>query len=766
MIQRARDAGRKCVASAIAVAIASCGTAASIASAADAGGDEIAEIVITAQFRSQNLQEAPLAITAVDAALLEARGQSTIESVAQSAPSVQFSAGGQGGGAQTAVVMIRGIGQTDFQFPNEPGVGVYIDDVYYGILFGTAFDLVDLDRVEILRGPQGTLAGKNSIGGSIKLFSQKPGPDPDGYLEATVGSFDRTALRGATNLTLVPDRLYARISGIDRHVDGYVTRLDYGCVHGVALPGGSFAQPRNGCVIGTEGGQDVTAVRGALRWLPSDLIEDNLAADVTRDRSQASAAKALYLPNPDYLTAPDSYTNYSNYTSYPGTANQYTNPAISYLDAWGLTNTLDVMPGGIWSVKSISAYRHSEGEAAWDGDNSPENISNNYSVFDHEQFTQELRLAVNLPRTELTVGAYYYDARSHVGGRVDVGVAGLDFSSWDPFRQTSKSAFAHAVFHATDRLNLTGGLRYTREDKTYTFSRTSPIPGVPTDARVASLEGLSRGFEGDRVDWRGAVDYEFVPDVRAYAQVATGFKGGGVNPRPYLEMQLVPFKQETSTSYEVGIKSLLFDRRLRLNVDYFRNDYENYQGQVGACPDISPPGFPFCSATRNIGDARIDGVELEFDARLLHGLSVDGSASYTDFRFTRAVEGSGITPGLTRAPFVPEWKYSLGVQYAVELGSAGRITPRADWTYQSDMETNIPNRVDGFLYGRVEPRGLLNLRLPYTSPGGDWEAAVAVTNLTDKFYYSNKYDRYTQSGNAYGAPGRPRELLFTVKRTF
>jgi iron complex outermembrane receptor protein len=764
MIQRTIGAGGMCVAAAVAAVIAMCGATASAAEAT--GGDEIQEIVITAQFRSQNLQEAPLAVTAVDAALLEARGQTNIEAVAQSAPSVQFSAGGQGGGAQTAVVMIRGIGQTDFQFPNEPGVGVYIDDVYYGILFGTAFDLVDLDRVEILRGPQGTLAGKNSIGGSIKLFSQKPGADPNGYLEATVGSFDRVALRGATNLTLVPDKLYARISGINRHVDGYLDRLDYGCVHGVAIPGGTFAQARNGCVIGTDGGQDVTAVRGALRWIPSDLIEDNLSADVTRDRSQASAAKALFLPNPDYLTPPDSYTNYSTYTGYQGTANQYTNAAVSYLDAWGVTNTLDVTPGGIWSLKSISGYRYTEGESAWDGDNSPENISNNYSVFNHEQFTQELRVSVNLPRTELTAGAYYYDARSHVGGRVDVGVAGLDFSSWDPFKQTSKSAFAHAVFHATDKLNLTGGARYTREDKTYTFNRESPIPGVPTDPRVASLNGLSRGFKGDRVDWRVAVDYELVADVRAYAQVATGFKGGGVNPRPYLEMQVVPFKQETSTSYEAGIKSMLFDRRLRLNADYFHNQYKDYQGQVGACPDISPPGFPFCSATRNIGDAKIDGVELEFDARLLHGLSVDGSASYTDFRFTQAVQGSGITPGLTRAPFVPEWKYSLGAQYAFELGSGGRITPRVDWTYQSDMETNIPNGVTGFLYGHVDSRGLVNLRVPYISPEGDWEAAVAVTNVADKFYYSNKYDRYTQSGNAYGAPGRPREFLFSVKRNF
>src|SRR5690606_16810572 len=163
-----------------------------VAQTADTASDDgIKEIVVTAQFRNQSLQEAPLAITAVDAALIEARNQTNITELAQRAPGVQFSAGGQGGGAQTAAVTIRGIGQNDFQFPNEPGVGVYIDDVYYGITFGTAFDLVDLDRVEILRGPQGTLSGKNSIGGSIKLFSRKPNDDPDAYVELSAGSLDR-----------------------------------------------------------------------------------------------------------------------------------------------------------------------------------------------------------------------------------------------------------------------------------------------------------------------------------------------------------------------------------------------------------------------------------------------------------------------------------------------------------------------------------------------------------------------------------------------
>lgn len=738
--------------------------------ASGAGGDVIQDIVVTAQFREESLQRAPLAITAVDRALMEARSQNNVEAVAQRAPSVSFSAGGQGGGAQTASVMIRGIGATDFQFPNDPGVGVYIDDVYYGISVGAAFDLVDLDRIEILRGPQGTLAGKNSIGGAIKLFSRKPGPDSDAYIEGTYGSLNRLNLRGATNFTLVDDKLYARITGLARHVDGYVKRLDYGCVTGVKAPGGAQTVPSENCVIGTEGGQEIYALRAALRWMVSDRIENNIIVDFTEDRSEASASKLLHMPLVDgrnYLTGPKSYTNFATYTGHPDTPDQFTVPGISHLQSFGVSNTLDAEISDSVAVKSITAYRFARALSAWDGDVSPEDLSTNYVGFRHRQFTQEVRLSAKLGEwLDATVGGYYYRGRSRQDGRVDVGVAALDFTYDDPYRQDSESAFLHMAAHLGPKFNLTGGLRFTHESKNYAFHRSSPIIGVPTDFRVASLDGLVGNFSGSRWDYRFAADYELARDVRIYAQVATGFKGGGINPRPFLASQVVPYQQEQSTSYEIGLKSILLERKLRLNVAYFHNDYKGYQGQVSSCPDISPPGFPFCSATRNVGDARIDGVEMEFDARPFEGASVDASVSYTDFRFVSAAVGSGITPGQTKAPFVPAWKYAIGTQYEAGLGEHGSLTPRIDWIWQSSFETNIPNGIPGYTLGDVDARGLLNLRLTYKSPSRDWEAAIAVTNATDKFYYVNKFDRVSQSNTAYGQPGRPREIMFSIKRSF
>lgn len=757
----------------IAVLAISPSTASAQANSED-GSDGIADIIVTAQFKNQSLQEAPLAITAIDSALMEARSQTNVAELAQRAPGVQFSAGGQGGGAQTAAVTIRGIGQNDFQFPNEPGVGIYIDDVYYGITLGGAFDLVDLDRVEILRGPQGTLAGKNSIGGSIKLFSQRPDDSPNAYVEGTYGSLNRVQLKAATNITLAQDKLYARLTGVARHVDGYLKRLDYSCVTGVKAPGGTFASKADGCVIGTEGGQDIYALRGALRWIASDTIENNLIVDFTEDRSEASPAKAILEPTVNgrsYITGPEEYTNYSTYTGHADTPNQYTIPAISYVRNWGISNTLDIELSNALSLKSITAYRFAKGRSAWDGDNTPEPTITQFPNFKHQQFSQELRLALQLGAlADMTFGGYYYDAKSVQGGRIGIAPAGLDFVSNDPFDQISKSLFAHAVIHAAPGFNVTGGLRYTKENKTYTFSRTSPIPGVPTDFRVAPLDGLSASASADHWDWRIALDYEVATDVRFYGQIATGFKGGGINPRPYYPEQAAPFGIEESTSYEVGIKSMLFDRKLRLNADYFHNDYTGYQGQVSSCPDITPalpPGVPaFCGATRNIGDAKIDGVEVEFDARPIRGLSIDGSFSYVDFRFVSGLATSAIIPGVTQAAFVPKWKYALGVQYEIGLASLGSLTPRFDWVWQSKFQSSLPNSIPGYTYGEVESRGLMNARLTYRTADGSWEAALAATNLFDKFYYNNKYDQVAQSGNNYGMPGRPREVMLSLKRKF
>src|SRR5690554_5544070 len=261
------------------------------AEAPEAPAEEAApnEIVVTAQFRQQNLQDTPLAITAVNAEMLEARSQTNISQVAAQAPSVTMKPQGTAYGP-SMTASIRGIGQADFNPALEPGVGLYIDDVYYATLTGSMFDLLDLDRVEILRGPQGTLAGRNSIGGAVKLYSQRPTGSNTATVSAAYGSRDRVDVRASADVGLT-ESLAARVSAVSKMQDGYIERRDFGC----DFPAGaSPVNPVGGvprilpttaadCVMAKEGEVNFQAVRGQLRWQPTSRLDVNIIADYTND---------------------------------------------------------------------------------------------------------------------------------------------------------------------------------------------------------------------------------------------------------------------------------------------------------------------------------------------------------------------------------------------------------------------------------------------------------------------------------------------------
>src|SRR5690554_3102101 len=260
------------------------------------------EVIVTAEFRQANVQDTPIAITAVTSSMMEARSQTNVFEIAAQAPNVTLKPAGAGIGP-AMIAFIRGIGQTAFNYALEPGVGVYVDDVYYPTLTGTLLDLLDLDRVEVLRGPQGTLAGKNSVGGAIKLYSRQPSAENGGSIGLTYGSFDRVEFRGSGDFTIVEDKLYARVAGVSRSRDGYVTRLDYRCVHPDSnVPTFSTGHLSN-CELGKEGGQNYTGGRFNLSWLPSDSVQVTVIADAINDQSQAQP-NVLIRVNEDLITLP------------------------------------------------------------------------------------------------------------------------------------------------------------------------------------------------------------------------------------------------------------------------------------------------------------------------------------------------------------------------------------------------------------------------------------------------------------------------------
>jgi len=757
------------------------------------GQDALPEVVVTAQFREQNVQDTPLAITAVSAELLESRNQTNITEITNQAPNVTLKQQGATFGPSIAA-SIRGIGQVDFNPAVEPGVGIYVDDVYYATLTGAMMDLLDLDRVEILRGPQGTLAGRNSIGGAVKLYSQKPKGDGSGYFAATYGTRDRVDLRGSSDFALA-ENLFARVSGVSKRQRGYIARRDYGC----DFPNSGIPRLRSdigNCVIDYDSDVNLEAVRGALRWVASEDLEFNLSVDYTHDDRNPTGtvlvngstivrpnvqpvqgANGTALPLATFVVPDGSYYNYASYYSPPAVSTTGA-PLVEsraepnqFFDGWGVSLGANWALSDTLSLDSITAYREYDSGFSNDNDLSPLANSLGYGTLPFHSVSQELRLnGMWGERFEYTLGAFYMDQRSTYESFQDLRYTGpLQFQQNDVVNADTQAVFAHVGYHFTDKLTLTTGLRYTDEHKDYTFVRKTRDGAV--HPVLGQLDGLKSDYDGDNVDYRVAAQYEWTDTLMTYAQFATGFKGGGVSPRPFIPGQAVPFDPETLDSYELGIKSDWFDRILRVNASVFFSEYDDLQLGLQFCPQYGGSGAP-CGAWANAGDAEIKGVEVESVIRPFANFLIDASYSYLDFEYQtiNPAVGGPTRPGgiqLTyRAPYMPTRKWSVGMQYELNLGDRGTLTPRVDVSYQGDLYTNgnnlETNRIDSYTLG--------NARLTWRAPDEKWEAALEVTNLSDEYYFVSRTDQYappaTAAGHSDGQPGRPREWGFTIKRKF
>ncbi|HWW66206.1 MAG TPA: TonB-dependent receptor [Sphingomonadaceae bacterium] len=783
-------------------------------------------IVVTAQMREQNLQDIPLSITAVTGDMLEARSQTNLTDISDQAPNVLLQQNPSGSG-NSMRAFIRGVGQSDQSPSVEPGVGIYIDDIYFGTVTASAFDLVDLDRVEVLRGPQGTLAGMNSQGGAIKLYSKKPTGE-GGFIEASIGSMNRRDIKASADFTVVPDALFARITGVSRNRDGYVKRLDYACVNPNDPDVISGAIPRlaptGDCKLGELGDQSMYALRGALRYAPTGSpLEINLIGDYTRDKSATQAsvliASAEYsgrqnisIPyqgvafdnrfvtygqyrRPDAVIN-DPYVSYANFydpgvtymaadTTGPGGAAGAPNgpfiaPSASQLEGWGVSGTIDYKLGDNLALKSITGYRHYNSLSGSDNDNSPVVFIQDETTFTHKQFSQEVRLTGNLLDNSIhfTIGGIYYDDSTRYLSRIHTPFSGFgppdkptfSFLNDDTSDLTSYAGFGNVAWDVTDKLTFEGGIRATHEKKVYTFGRLNPdgrSDYLPLSNPDNPLTGQVGVYKGTIVDYRAVASYKFTRDIMAYFQFATGFKGGGISPRPYSYYQIRPFGPEKLRSYEIGFKTDLFDHLVRLNGAVFHMDYIGYQGIPQVCIGLDGQQLPvdkggvpgLCGQYLNLANAKVNGFELEGTIRPTEGFTIDGSLSLTDFKFGKPnYNTTSVVEGASR-PGIGEWKWSIGGQYKFDVGNLGTLTPRVDVNY-------TPGYCGNFAcdpIATVQSHTLVNARLTFRTLDEDWSVALEATNLFDKFYYMNKF---TNTFYATGQPGRPREVALTVRRNF
>jgi iron complex outermembrane receptor protein len=833
----------------IAMAVMAAMGSASIQAQQAEQADALEEVIVTAQFREQNLQVTPLAITAVTGDMLERRSQTDIAEVARQAPNVTLAAQNQEY-ASGLIAYIRGIGQNDPNFAVEPGVGIYVDDVYLPTLTGSLLDLMDVERVEILRGPQGTLAGRNSIGGAIKMYSVRPRGDDSGAFQATYGSYDRLDLRGIYDVRL-SETVAMRVSGVSKNETGYIKRLDYALTH----PGSNVPTQARGLnpVIGHDGGVAISAGKIAFRWQPSDTVDINLTTDYTRERNDAGVSTLLYAnaaalinneasrpwltgtdgepvpyncqfvpsgPNScDTLTGYDGrYITYGTFADpYPGDSQMPYKPLTldphRDLDNWGIALSAEFELGEKFSLTSITSYRDYKTDWSYDVDGAPFTANLLNQTQTNEQISQELRLNGTLGIVDFTVGGFYFDTDGFYTARVDIPYAGLDFIHGpDPTPSNNKALFANATVNFTEKLHFTAGLRQSWDKKEYEYLRHNPdytdvqgpcnfFLGAPTagptgignqpNCLLFGVNGTTATFENDQLDWRAALDYRFTDDFMLYTQVATGYRAGGFNARPFFPSQATPHVPETITSYELGLKADLFDNKLRLNLAGFFFDYEDIVLLSTFCADLPVGQQAPCLRPSNVGSAEVQGVELEAYFYPTKNFSIDASFSLLDFEYTEidATAGTGVSLN-DITPYTPEKKASIGVQYDVDDLAGGRLSFRVDASYQSEIFTEAGN-VRGLAVSSTNPRSapfsqaggggpitslvadnlidgytLANARIWWESEASGWGLALEVQNLADKYYLGTKVNDAYAVGHVYGSPGKPRTWAITVKKDF
>lgn len=791
------------------------------------------EVIVTAEFRETSLQETPIAITAITGDMLEARGQTNLFEVAAQAPNVSLKPGGQARSGMMAY--IRGVGQSDFIAALEPGVGIYVDDVYYAQLTGSLLELIDVDRIEVLRGPQGTLSGRNSIGGAIKLYSKRPGDGGESF-RMGVGSFSEVNVRGTGDFTLVEDSLWLRFSGAAKNRDGYVDVLDYGCSH----PGSGFptSLAGNGCKIGEQGDKQYTTGRAALRWAASDDVEVNVIADVLNDRSGMAAGTVTYAnrgpgeaittlnPTLPFYDADGNELYYRDhmfvsygpnrnpndpindpYVSYSTLIDYYDehiigvgNPAPTtpvgwkpsslqprnHINQWGVSANINWQINDNLNLTSITAYREYDTWSTWDEDGSPFAIVQLDNKLDNWQLTQELRLNGSFgENVDWTVGGYYLDQKSTYLARVDLNYAQIDFIHGpDPTPADTLAFFGHGSWDISERMRLSGGLRYSDEFKGYTHLRHNPdgsdigskgptFPGAPDliNIRLTGVNGLYAEFDDSQTDWRVALDYMLNDEMMVYSSVSTGYKSGGVNPRPFFPIQLQTFNPETLTAYELGWKATLFDS-LRLNAAVFLNEFEDIQLTLTQCEVptfVNPAGFgPPCLKPANVGNADVKGLELEAHWYATENLLIEAMFSNLDFEYTFvdpfALQGSSIAPIDMITPHTPEEKWNIGAQYTFDFSDHGQLTTRVDAIYQSKTYGDATNKP----VNQIDDYTLMNAIVWWDSADEDWRIDFTVLNLTDEVYYHDKYDLsgITSAGSVLAQPGMPRTYHLAFQRNF
>ncbi len=747
------------------------------------------EIIVTARKKEENLQRTPIAVSAYSGDKLDAVGATNITEISRFAPGLSLDAGAPISGSSASVTAyIRGVGQNDFNLTIDPGVGIYLDGVYISRSVGGLLSTADIESIEVLRGPQGTLFGKNTIGGAISITSRVPSDTFNGSSRVVVGSDSRLDVSSSADIPIT-DKLNVRLTGSSTNQDGYVDLLQF---DGEAL-----------------GDRSRVFGRAIVDWVITDSFDIRLSVDGTSIDENTVVSSLLqvqegavfpvfsniFLNGPTCAPGvPGREANSNCYTASwitgdPFTTNLGSNTP-SKTDLWGTSLTANWDAGAV-QIKSITAYRDLESTFGLDTDNSPIAIVLSLNDYTQDQFSQELQLSGEARdgRVDWLVGLFYLE---ETGTDINqVIVSPVQFQSGGSVDNESYAVFTQINIDVTDRLGVTLGGRYTDETKAFTpnqvvaavhpaaqaplppgspfpFFLTNPqttiISGIPQPIRAGDSIILNERVETEVSEFTPSIslDFELNESVFVYASYSEGFKSGGFTQRLFPPEAPVPanptspppapsFEPEYVKSFEFGLKTVLLENRLRWNSALFFSDYTDLQ-------IIVADGF--APKVRNAGAASLWGIESEFQAVVSDRFKLEGSLAYLNSTYDEVDPAAAPVTLESDLVNAPEWTASLGADIEIWAGSTGRVNGRADWSYRGEHFKDAINTAV------LEEGGysLFSASLTYTSASETWSATLGGRNLGDAEYLVGGYADLNFVGAAYGSYGRPREwyLSFTA----
>ncbi len=674
------------------------------------------EVIVTAERRTGSLQSVPIAISAFTASEMERRQVDSTLDVIRNVPNL---VGSNNVGLSSATsLFLRGIGQDESLSTQDPAVGTYVDGVYIARQISNNSFLYDIERIEVLRGPQGTLYGRNTSGGAISVITRKPHEEFGGEVEFSVGNFDSYSIKGRVNVPL-SDKTFLNLSA-------FTNERDEGFQENITLDTTTYDASSSG-------------FRGALRFLPNDNLDIVITAEVAEQEDSGVTGSNALGPNADNLFVVQS--------GLPGSFNEIDQTSLTANVTWTTGNTT-------WN--SITGYRDLDQDFLIDFSDDPVPAFVIHQDGTHKQFSQEINASGSIGAFDWVGGVFYMEEDNDNVRRDELflfgGFIAADLVADFENDTESFAVFGQGTYNVSDKLALSLGGRWTREDKTLDIVQSVDIGGgilFPIfDNSVLEALGTDTSPEFKEFTPKVGINYQLNDQHLLYASYTEGFKSGGWNARATDPNDFNLIESETAKSFELGFKSEFLNNRLRLNGALFHTTYEDFI--VTALNPVTG-GF----VTINAAEAEISGLELELVAKPTEALDIYANLGLLDNQYNEL--GANVLFDIdNEIKRVPDVSAQIGFNYFKQVGGNNAVIISADYSYQDEYFGGVSNTPDEL----SEATKLVHAAITYEANGGAWKVTAACENCTDQEYHHSTLD-FSALGFVTQFPGTPR--TYTIK---